>query len=603
MTSTIKNLKIKKEQFITWLNTAIPFSVWRWSNKKHIIEARDFIAKEIGEKYRTSRDKAKDDDMLMNFLLNLWVGFCTGCPIRISMNTSKYSKNSAYGKVFFTYKRTRRILEALERHGFLQRVPGYYFIQDTKETRIWGTEKLIRLFVDYFDFKPIGDVITLKREDLNLVQLREEKIKRIEDKKKPGKTKPIKYFKPVDYENTESTIAMEDNIKKYNTLAQAQTITVKLDQTDLISSTELIDEIFQGLATGTIKLTESTLLFKEPYSSSDSIDSPVLSDSVDSPVLSVCTHVPGLQISSISYKKYSIPTLQDKDDAGVLMDIESLLLCVTNTLQSQQWQYFQPETVFFLYLFYLKKMFSLIKFTGRNKKARDAKRDKMLKQKRTLADFGIKSLEFEINKKSLHRVFNRGSKAFDKGGRFYGPSYQGMGKDIRKSILINGHETVELDFSGLHIRMLYHDLKQELNEDPYLIGNNSHRAEYKLVSLISINAKRQGAHIAVRDALKQGGFKIADDLKQVTALMKNYQERHEPIKKFLFSGAGIDLQNKDSQIMEKILMRLHDQGICGLPIHDSVLVEKKYADLLYDIMMKAYEEVMDGFKPVLKIAS
>jgi len=53
--------------------------------------------------------------------------------------------------------------------------------------------------------------------------------------------------------------------------------------------------------------------------------------------------------------------------------------------------------------------------------------------------------------------------------------------------------------------------------------------------------------------------------------------------------------------MEKILMRLHGHGICGLPIHDSVLVEKKHTDLLYEIMMEAYEELM-GFAPVLKIA-
>jgi len=318
-------------------------------------------------------------------------------------------------------------------------------------------------------------------------------------------------------------------------------------------------------------------------------------------VLSVFTHVSGLMISSISYGKYSIPTLQDKDDSGVLIDIDSLLPSITNTLQSQYWQYFQPETVFFLYLFYLKKMFNLIKFTGRDKKIRASKRKELLEQKRPLADFGIKSLEFEINKKSLHRVFNRGSLSFDRGGRFYGPSYQGMAKNIRKSIFINGNETVELDFSGLHIRMLYHQLGQEFIEDPYTIGDGSLRAEYKLVSLISINAKAQGAHIAVKDALEEGGFEIAKDLKQVQALMKNYQKRHKPIQQYLFSGAGIDLQNKDSRTMEKILMRLHDRGICGLPIHDSVLVEKEHVDLLYEIMMEAYEELM-GFAPVLKIA-
>ena len=132
-----KNNRINKEQFSTWLNTAIPFSVWRWSNKQHVIKARDFISAEIGEQYRNSKDKAKDRAMLLNFLLNLWVGFCVGCPIHISLNSNRYSKNQAYGKVFFTYKRTKRILETLERKGYVQRVNGYFLPEDKKQTRIW----------------------------------------------------------------------------------------------------------------------------------------------------------------------------------------------------------------------------------------------------------------------------------------------------------------------------------------------------------------------------------------------------------------------------------------------------------------------------------
>jgi len=38
-----------------------------------------------------------------------------------------------------------------------------------RETPIWGIEKLMRLFVDEYHFRPMGDVITLKQE--SLVQL------------------------------------------------------------------------------------------------------------------------------------------------------------------------------------------------------------------------------------------------------------------------------------------------------------------------------------------------------------------------------------------------------------------------------------------------
>ncbi len=66
--------------------------------------------------------------------------------------------------------------------------------------------------------------------------------------------------------------------------------------------------------------------------------------------------------------------------------------------------------------------------------------------------------------------------------------------------------------------------------------------------------------MAIKDALDDEGFAVTEDLKSVQALMKNYQQAHKLIEKYLFSGVGLDLQNKDSQIMEKILMQLHGLG-------------------------------------------
>ena len=609
-TEKIKTIKINKEQFSNWLNNAIPFSVWRWSNKKHIIEARDFISAEIGEKYRNSRDKTKDNDMLLNFLINLWVGFCAGCPIQISMNSNRYSHNDVYGKVFFTYKRTRRILKALERKEYLQQATGYFLEEDKRETRIWGTEKLIKLFVYEYGFKPIGDVYEHKQ--IELIQLRNKVKKKIKDKK-TGRKRTVKYSIPVDFD-PELTLAMAENVKIYNTLAQNNVVTIKLHGRDLITSSALIDGILQGFVSGAITLKDSEILFKKSVAHQCSgIDthSSVHSNSVDSPVLSVFTHVPGLEITSISYGKYQSPTIYHNDDTLEHIDIESILSSITNTLDSQQWQYFQPKTRIFLYLFYIKKLFNLLKLKGRDKKIRARKRKKLFNMERPLADFGIKRLEFEINKKSLHRVFNctqpdiekNTHLNFDKGGkggRYYGSFYQGLSEDVRSRIFINGNETVEIDYSALHPRMLYHKLGIDYQDDPYLIGNDSLRSEYKIVTLISINAKKQGSHIAVKDALVDAGFnKYAEDLEAVQALMKDYQEAHTDIEEFLFSGVGVELQNIDSLVMENILMRLQDEGICGLCIHDSVIVEEEHAELLEKLMKEAYEEIM-GFEPVVK---
>ena len=195
-----------------------------------------------------------------------------------------------------------------------------------------------------------------------------------------------------------------------------------------------------------------------------------------------------------------------------------------------------------------------------------AKKEEFIKQDRPLIDFGIKKLVFEIKVKDMHRVFNRGSKDFDKGGRFYGPYYQGMPSKFRKHIYIDGKKTVEWDYSGLHIRMLYHQLGLEFTGDPYAIGDGSQRNEYKLVSLISINADKRGSHIAVRDALQNAGFDAAQDLTQIRKMMDDFKARHTPIQEYLFSGAGIDLQNADSRIMEKIMFYVYDETMGSAPV-------------------------------------
>jgi hypothetical protein len=617
-TSTSKHLT--DTQWADWLNTSIPFSVWKWSNKKHIEDARDFIFKDIGETYRVSKDKAKDRSMLLVFLLNLWVGFCVGSPIKISLNANKYSKNGVYGRVFFTYKRTIRLLEELERRGYVQHAIGYFTEEDSRETRIWGTEKLIRLFVEEYKFQPVGDVIT--EYPTELVQLRNE-VKRTVLNKKTDKKITVTDHIPVKFEDTESTLQMQKNLESYNALAKSQSVTVKLEGENLVSGKLLIKSLIEGLSSGSINLIKSELNHKDPVESpyykldnrvpiqsdnevSDNVEEEVLPEVLgkNSEGMVIFKDIPGLMITTLQYNGYYYPIIQAYIDDGnqqELIDIDHLLSSMTNTLQSQQWQGFQPETKLFLYLAYIKKTFSLIKIEGKGQKERNFKRDKLLKTERPLIDFGIRHLEFAINRKYFHRVFNRGSLDFDKGGRAYGAWYQGVSGNIRNHILINANETVEVDYSGLHIRMLYHDLGLELHGDPYAIGDGSLRDAYKIVALVSINAEPRGAHIAVRDALADNGFEIAQDLNAVIQMIDEFKEHHAPIKEFLFSGVGVDLQNKDSIIMEEILMELHRSGILGLPIHDSVIVEVQHEELLKKLMMNAYRKFTD-FEPVLKVA-
>ena len=233
MTTTIetKNIATTKREFTNWLNTAIHFSVWHVSDEKHVEAARDFIFDDIGETYRLSKNKNYDRAMLKSILINLWVGFCTGCPIQISLNNNKYSNNAAYNKVFFSYRRTKRFLEGLENRGYMQHKLGHcnYDKEDIgiepRETRIWGTEKLLRLFLVEYKFQLFGDIYQDK--DTKLIQLNKKIIKKVWNKKnKEWIETEIKV--PVPFDDTEETLKMGKKVEKYNQLAAEETITIKI---------------------------------------------------------------------------------------------------------------------------------------------------------------------------------------------------------------------------------------------------------------------------------------------------------------------------------------------------------------------------------------
>ena len=80
---------------------------------------------------------------------------------------------------------------------------------------------------------------------------------------------------------------------------------------------------------------------------------------------------------------------------------------------------------------------------------------------------------------ALRRLFQRGDKApaFGYGGRYYASvvtgdrSWQQLSKAQRKTITIDGKRTAELDYKGLHLRMLYQCFANQLAafipNDPY----------------------------------------------------------------------------------------------------------------------------------------
>jgi hypothetical protein len=179
---------------------------------------------------------------------------------------------------------------------------------------------------------------------------------------------------------------------------------------------------------------------------------------------------------------------------------------------------------------------------------------------------------------NLNRVFNNSS--WSQGGRFYGGWWQNIPKEYRKYIDINHKPTVELDYSGHHIRMLYASEGLAAPEDPYDL-TEFEREDQKLAVLTMLNASDKNT------ALKAMAYK---GILKARILSIALSERHSQIQQHFFTGVGLNLMYQDSQVAEKVMLQMLDRGATVLPVHDSFIVRNSYSDELEEVMKNVFEE-------------
>ena len=226
---------------------------------------------------------------------------------------------------------------------------------------------------------------------------------------------------------------------------------------------------------------------------------------------------------------------------------------------------------------------------------------------------GTKGMRLPINQtdKFVRRIFNNGR--WDKGGRFYGGWWQRCPKEYRKRIVFDDIATAELDFSGLHIVLLYAkeniNYWTEVNGDPYLIPSIDGiddtidlRAAAKLLLLTALNADTPTeAFGAFRQQSANGSAEKRLKDKQLSTILDVLKHKHEPISHKLASGAGIDLMYLDSEITKIIIERFTRHYKCPiLTIHDSYIVPFGYDRILYDEMQNAFEKVSTVSFPAIE---
>ena len=199
-----------------------------------------------------------------------------------------------------------------------------------------------------------------------------------------------------------------------------------------------------------------------------------------------------------------------------------------------------------------------------------------------------------LGSKQVYRVFNNNS--FYEGGRFYGAWWIGCPSLLRKYITINGEPTVDLDFSGIHIHILYAFKKinfPELKTDAYeLVPNDPQRKLNKQILLTAYNATgpRETAKAVFKNAIDDGikhklGLK---NHKQVYEKLELLKQKHPQIADFIAEGFGSKLQYHDSCVLELLIKYFTKLKIPILTVHDSIICQSKYKDLVHEKMMQLY---------------
>lgn len=203
----------------------------------------------------------------------------------------------------------------------------------------------------------------------------------------------------------------------------------------------------------------------------------------------------------------------------------------------------------------------------------------------------------------LRRIFNDGT--FEHGGRLYGAWYQHVPKRLRRRIEIDEIRTVELDFSGMAVRMLYHQAGIDYLDDPYSLpeleafaeARGQPRDHYRDSVKTLVQAMLNNDNYGVRAEMAKVETKFPPQFTR-TRLRDMILIRHEAIQAHFGSGVGKRLQRLDSDIALDVIGGLMEKGILCLPIHDSFIVVESHKAELLSGMTRSYQERL-GYLPII----
>lgn len=193
--------------------------------------------------------------------------------------------------------------------------------------------------------------------------------------------------------------------------------------------------------------------------------------------------------------------------------------------------------------------------------------------------------------KDLYRVF---SGEDGRGGRLYDHWVQQIPGRLRQTLTIDGKPTVELDYRGMQLALLYARVGRDLPEkvDLYAVPGQR-REDMKLVLTRSVgNPSRAKTTQSIKHALR---FDSRYQEGMEDTLYDVFWSHHKGLSpdEQGMGTAWADLQAMDSKLALGVLRRLHEAGVTAIPIHDSFIVESRHEEKLREAMVEEFERIFE----------
>jgi hypothetical protein len=548
------------------------FQQYLTSDDENLLRLRDDLWNRVdGDVPYQSKHRMRD--ALRYIVINAILGYRLGKKVHYSRRKSVYA-TGIYSLPWFSHKCMVSQIDWLVRNGYLEHTKGSN--GTGKESTFSATEKMVQLFIDYKINKVVFERLPKKPPIIMKDKWMVKNWKRV-------KSQPPK---PVSYRVDPPVRRMLDFLETYNDFVDTLQITGAITGDKIIKVKHLVQVMEMELyAYGLI---DSVGYSRDPMS-----DIKVINDKLNPLYTDLI-----LNNSILS----SLPGIFPEEVGGV----GPVLLCGTNQrrlppVKELQRSGFSGKALFLETVFGLRQWFKQRLDNATEDEYHQIRNEnsKIRETKFQLDTLGIAHINFTLLFSKLHRVFNE--RNWNKGGRFYGAAHIMLGGAPRKCIIIDGEPCVELDYSGLHIRMLYHKEGLDFGDECYVYHkgeNDLERNRMKLLQLIAINANKEDAPGAIGNAWISDGIFPENEEHPIKDRIKIFMDYHKPVSQYLFTGIGIDLQYLDSIIMEHVLKDCLAYGIPALPVHDSVVVPRSGADRAREIMMENYHKVMK-FYPII----